>query len=70
MKLLSLVNIIIIMAGAMIPKGSKLTTEQREQLAEHSKKYSKRHVATMRYWMLHNKSFEDAHELANKKHKK
>ena len=51
----------------MIPKGARLSAEQKEKLAEHAKTYSKRHVATMRYWLLHGKSFDEAHERASKK---
>ena len=49
-----------------IKKGVKLTEEQKTKLAEHAKKHSKKHIASMRMRMLKGKSFDAAHQEAIK----
>ena len=48
-------------------KLKKLTQAQKNKLKEHSKKYSVKHLASMRINMMRGKSFKESHTIASKK---
>ena len=49
-----------------IPKGAKLTAEQKTKLKEHRKHHTRKHIASMQMAMLKGESFDGAHERALK----
>tara|TARA_R110000850_G_scaffold18053_1_gene54883 strand:+ start:239 stop:427 length:189 start_codon:yes stop_codon:yes gene_type:complete len=49
-----------------IPKGSKLTEEQKQKLEKHKEHHSNRHLASMRMSMLKGSTFDEAHKKAQK----
>ena len=48
-------------------KLKKLTQAQKNKLKQHSKKYSVKHLASMRMNMMRGKTFEESHHIASKK---
>jgi len=50
-----------------IPKGAKLSKEDKDNLQKHSKSHGKSHIMSMRMNMLKGKSFEEAHKMAKSK---
>lgn len=51
----------------MIPKGAKISNENKEKLITHAKNHGKSHIASMRRNILMGKTFEEAHKEAKKK---
>lgn len=50
-----------------IPKGAKLSKEDKDKLNKHSQHHGKAHIMSMRMNMLKGKSFEEAHKMAKQK---
>ena len=51
----------------LIPKGAKISNQDKVKLAEHSSHHSKSHIASMRRNILMGMSFNQAHREAVKK---
>ena len=49
-----------------IPKGARLTQEQKTKLKEHRKHHTRKHIASMQMAMLKGESFDGAHQAAMK----